>query len=164
MDFYHTLSIEHSRKTKKFQWRKSYSLRDFKALLGQVFGVPPGDILGLKDRSGIIKALIFHCNSLIKGNVFDLDYFCKNPQELKSQVYSLLLESSSQPGSAKKPRLFEKTGEADRNDFLNFLDRMLEEQAIAEEDYYFTKCMFFEQSSFVLGFMRPALRLLNKPP
>jgi len=52
MDSYHTLTIEHNKKTKKFQWRKSYSLRDFKTLLSQVFNTHNIEILGLKDRSG----------------------------------------------------------------------------------------------------------------
>ena len=51
MEFFNTLSIEHNKKTKKFQWRKSYSLPDFKALLSQVFNTH-NEILGLKDRSG----------------------------------------------------------------------------------------------------------------
>lgn len=54
MDFYHTLTIEHNRKSKKFQWRKSYSLKDFKALLAQVFNLGSAEILGLKDRTGTL--------------------------------------------------------------------------------------------------------------
>lgn len=92
--------------------------------------------------------------------MFDLDYFCKNPQDLKSQVYYLVLETGAPTISAyseKKPRaLFEKS-EAGRNEFLFFLDKLLEEGLLSEEDYYFLKCMFFEQGSFVLNFTKSAI-------
>ena len=70
-----------------------------------------------------------------------MDYFCKSPQELKQQVYYLLLDNQwavnmNMPGSAscKKnssnvmPQQMESTNL--KSDFLFFLDKLLEENVI----------------------------------
>lgn len=129
MDYYNTLSIEHNRKLKKFQWRKSYSLRDFKALLTQVFSVN-GEILGLKDRTGFAVFSTFI--KKILGNVYDLDYFCKYPQELKPQVYYLLLEQSATLEKRVSNRPWTQSNDSDmlKSEFLFFLDSLVDQKQL----------------------------------
>lgn len=54
---HHLLLIEHGKKVKKFQWKNSYSLADFKGLLLRVFHLSC-DILGLRDIDGNFKHFI----------------------------------------------------------------------------------------------------------
>ena len=117
---------------------------------------------------GFILFILFFINFTIfisLGNIYDLDYFCKNPQDLKPQVYSLLLDLPSSSTKKPFPKAPIESGSS-RSEFLMFLDRLLEEGMLAEDDYYFLKCMFFEQGTYVVNFTRSAMRYYhpNPPP
>lgn len=101
------LTIKYKSQSKKFQWKRTFSITKFKSLLTQVFALK-SNVQGLISSKGSPILFFFEENTFLiffkKGKFIDFQSLIDNPHLITTEPYELLVEPNTFE-SFRKPAL-----------------------------------------------------------